>query len=61
MPETTVMTVKEVAAALRISRGTAYMLVASRQLASVRIGRLIRVTPRALQEFIEANLFKPDW
>ena len=61
MPETAVMTVKEVAAALRISRATSYMLVASGQLASVRIGRLIRVTPRALEEFIEANQFKPGW
>ncbi|MHB8394349.1 MAG: helix-turn-helix domain-containing protein [Candidatus Dormibacteria bacterium] len=55
------MTVKEVAATLRVGRGTAYTLVASGQLKSVRIGRLIRVTPRALEEFIEANQFKPGW
>jgi excisionase family DNA binding protein len=61
MAERALMTVKEVAAALRVSQGTAYALVASGQLASIRIGRSIRVTPRALEEFIEANQFKPDW
>jgi excisionase family DNA binding protein len=50
-----------VATALRVSQGTAYTLVASGQLGSVRIWRSIRVTPRALEEFIEANLFKPGW
>jgi excisionase family DNA binding protein len=61
MPEPSLMTVKDVAAALRVGRATAYTLVASGQLKSVRIGRLIRVTPRALEEFIEANQFKPGW
>lgn len=61
MPEPSLMTVMEVAAALRVSRGTAYTLVASGQITSIRIGRLIRVTPRALEEFIEANRFKPGW
>lgn len=55
------MTVPEVAAALRVSRGTAYTLVASGQIKSVRIGRLIRVAPRALGEFIEANEYKRSW
>ncbi|HVD02977.1 MAG TPA: helix-turn-helix domain-containing protein [Candidatus Dormibacteraeota bacterium] len=55
------MTVKEVAAALRVSHGTAYALVASGQLPSIRIGRLIRVTPQALEQFIEASQFKPGW
>jgi excisionase family DNA binding protein len=61
MPEPSLMTVMEVAAALRVSRGTASTPVASGQITSVRIGRLIRVTPRALEEFIEANQFKPGW
>lgn len=61
MAERALMTVKEVAAALRVSQGTAYTLVVSGQLASVRIGRSIRVTPRAFEEFIGANLFKPGW
>ncbi len=55
------MTVQEVAAGLRVSRGTAYTLVASGQIKSVRIGRLIRVAPRALEEFIEANEYKRSW
>jgi excisionase family DNA binding protein len=61
MAEQAFMTAKEVAAALRVSQGTAYTLVASGQLASVGIGRSIRVAPRALEEFIDANLFKPGW
>jgi excisionase family DNA binding protein len=61
MPKPSLMTVKEVAAALRVSRGTAYTLIASGQIKSVRIGRLIRVTPRAFEEFIEASQFEPGW
>jgi excisionase family DNA binding protein len=61
MAERALMTVKDVAATLRVSQGTAYALVASGQLGSIRIERSIRVTPRGLEEFIEANLFKPDW
>jgi len=61
MAERALMTVKEVAAALRVSHGTAYALVASGQLPSIRIGRLIRVTPQALEQFIEASQFKPGW
>jgi len=61
MPEPSLMTVKDVAAVLRVSRGTAYTLIASGQIKSVRIGRLIRVTPRALEEFIEASQFEPGW
>jgi excisionase family DNA binding protein len=61
MAERALMTVKEVAAALRVSPGTAYALVASGQIPSIRIGRLIRVTPQALEQFMEARQFKPYW
>ena len=43
---------EEVVAALHSRRGTTYALVASVPLAPVRIGRLISVTPRALEDFI---------
>jgi excisionase family DNA binding protein len=49
------MTVKEVRAELRISLGKAYELIYTGELRAVRIGRLIRVTPKALREFIAAH------
>lgn len=59
--ESALMKVREVAAELRISQRTAYTLVASGQLKSVHIGRLIRVTRAALDEFMEASESKPGW
>jgi len=61
VPESPLMTLKEVASKLRVSRGTPYALVASGQIPSIRIGRLIRVTPQALDGFIEASQFTPGW
>lgn len=43
--------VPEVAAELRIGRNTAYELVRSGALRSVRIGRSVRVTREALEAF----------
>ena len=43
---------EEVVAALHSRRGTTYALVASVPLAPARIGRLIPVTHRALEDFI---------
>jgi excisionase family DNA binding protein len=46
-----VLKVMEVADELRIGRNQAYELVRSGQLRAVRIGRAIRVTREALEEF----------
>ena len=43
--------VREVAAILRCGRNQAYELIRDGQLRSVRIGRAIRVTREALEEF----------
>jgi excisionase family DNA binding protein len=42
------MTVKEVVTELRLGHTKTYELIASGQLAAVRIGRSVRVTPRAV-------------
>jgi excisionase family DNA binding protein len=46
------LTVDEVAAVLHVSRSHAYLLVHSGKLASVRIGRSVRVRPETLEVFI---------
>lgn len=50
-----VMTVNEVAAALRVSRATIYRLVGAGALAGTRIGRSVRVTRRAVDEFVSGH------
>ena len=60
MPELALMKVKEVAANLRISRDPAYALAAAGQFPAVRIGRLIRVARRALDEFTNTNRYYPE-
>lgn len=49
------LTVPEVAERLSISRRAAYSLVERGGLASVRIGRNVRVAPEALEAFIAAG------
>ena len=44
--------IEDVADALSVSRSMAWRLVATRELASVRIGRAIRVRPADLDAFI---------
>lgn len=48
------LSVPEVAKLLKIGRNTAYELVRSRQIRSVRIGRQIRVPRSALEEYLNA-------
>ena len=48
----TLLTVEEVAAQLRIGRNSAYNLVKSGQIKSIKIGRTIRVPKLAVLEFI---------
>jgi len=51
------LTVEELAEQLRIGRSSAYTLVKSRQIRSIRIGRAIRILHNAVSEFIkEAQL-----
>ncbi len=46
-------TVAEAAAALKLSRSVTYLLVASGQLKSVKIGRARRITNADLQAFVD--------
>lgn len=50
-----VLTVKEVAKLLGISRNTAYRLVRSKKLRSIRVGRQIRVPRSALEEYLNGG------
>ena len=49
------LTVKEVAKLLGISRNTAYRLIKSKKLRSVRVGRQIRVPRSALEEYLNGG------
>jgi excisionase family DNA binding protein len=48
------LTVEEAAAALGVGRSLMFELIATRQVDSVRVGRLRRLRPEALQAFISA-------
>lgn len=52
------LTVKEVAKLLGISRNTAYRLIRSKRLRSIRVGRQIRVPRSALEDYL--NGIEPD-
>ena len=52
VPEPLTLKLTEVARRLNVSRATAYELCRSGQLPSVRVGKLIHVTPRALERYI---------
>jgi excisionase family DNA binding protein len=54
-PRRLLLTVPEVASALGVGRNVVYELVLTRQLASIKIGRLRRV-PVALKAFVNAKL-----
>ena len=49
-----VLTVQQVAEALRIGRGAAYKLVNERTIGSVRIGNKFRVPKQCLIEFMQS-------
>ena len=53
MPD--VLTVSEIAQVLRISRGTAYEMVRSGQLSSIRVGRRILVPRARLEALLTAR------
>ena len=52
--ELELLTVPDVARALRVSERQVYLLMESGRLPSVRLGRLRRVAPAALEKFITA-------
>ena len=47
------MTVKEVAEHLGVSRGLVYKLVSDGELDSYRVGSTIRITPEQLREYLQ--------
>jgi excisionase family DNA binding protein len=49
------LTVGEVSAQLRVSRGAVYALIRADVLPAVRVGRQFRVPEKALANFIEAG------
>ena len=54
-PMDTLLTVKEVAAILNISPTTAKIWASQRRFPVVKVGRLVRVTPDALEAWIREN------
>lgn len=55
-----VLTVSEVAEALRVGRQAVYELMLTGQLPSIKIGRLRRVPVAALETFIAERLPQPE-
>ena len=53
MPD--VMTVTELAKRLRIGRSSAYGLVSSGEVRSIRVGRVIRIPAAAVDDFLSAD------
>lgn len=53
-----VMTVVEVAAALRVSRATVYRLVRAGELPGMRVGKSVRVARRVVEEFMHGSARK---
>ncbi len=54
------LTVPETARLLRISRNLAYELVARGELPAVRLGRVIRIPRRELDDWLEKSAAKPE-
>lgn len=48
-----VLTISELQKALKIGRGTAYRLVQSKEIRSIRIGKSIRIPKEYVREFVE--------
>jgi excisionase family DNA binding protein len=52
--EVRVFTVEQAAEVLQVGRDTVYLLIRTRQLSSIKIGKLRRITTRQLADFIES-------
>lgn len=50
-----VLTISEFQKTLRIGRGTAYRLIKSKEIRSIRIGRSIRIPREYVMEFVNAQ------
>jgi len=55
MIESPLLTAKDVAKILKVSKALAYRLFSDDQLPAVRFGRTVRVKPEDLEEFIQRN------
>lgn len=55
------LTAKDIAEVLKISERAAYTLMERRELPVVKIGRLIRVTPEDLTDFVQRNRIEVQW
>jgi excisionase family DNA binding protein len=55
MDDREVLKVEEAAALMRVTKNTAYELIAKGEIPSVRLGRLIRVPRRALLAMLEGK------
>jgi excisionase family DNA binding protein len=53
--EGNLLTVKDLARVLNCGRTKAWELVNTRQIRTVRVGRLVRLERKAIEEFIESN------
>ncbi len=54
-PEQNMLTVKDLARILNCGRTKAWELVNTHQIRTVRVGRLVRLERKAIEEFIEKN------
>ncbi len=55
-----VLTVEEAARRLGIGRSLAWRLVQEGEIPSVRLGRLVRVPMRQLEEWLQAQIHEPS-
>jgi excisionase family DNA binding protein len=53
------LTAREVAELLHVSKAQAYRLIQLGKLKSVRFGRIVRVKPEDLEAFIQRNTYSP--
>jgi excisionase family DNA binding protein len=53
--EGNLLTVRDLARVLNCGRTKAWELVNTRQIRTVRVGRLVRLERKAIEEFIESN------
>jgi excisionase family DNA binding protein len=54
-PDENLLTVKDLSRILNCGRTKAWELVNTHQIRTVRVGRLVRLEPKAIEEFIESN------
>lgn len=55
LAQASLLTVDEAAGRLRVGRTTMYQLLSTGKVASIQIGRLRRIEPRALDDFLEGR------